>query len=45
MPEFLIFLVAATLVGLAVWFMLVADRVQDIEDEEPTLDTRGPEDR
>ncbi len=45
MPEFLIFVVASAVVGLAVWLLLAGDRKQDIGDEEPTLDTRGPEDR
>ncbi len=45
MPELLIFVVASAAVGLALWLYVAGDRDVEIEDEEPTLDTRGPEDR
>ncbi len=44
MPELLIFAIASTAVGLALWFLIVGDRVQDIEDEEPTLNVQNRKD-
>ena len=37
------FVIVAILVGLFVWLYLASDGEADIVDEDPTLDTRGPD--
>lgn len=45
MPELILFGAIAAVVGLIVWVRLAGTRPQDVADEPPALDTRGPDDR
>lgn len=40
-----LFLAVALLVAALAWLLLVAEPSEQVMDEEPTLDTRGKDDR